>query len=301
MRTLDSGGAVVLVRKFDPELCLSAIADERVTHSQWVPTMFFRLLALPQETRERYDLSSHRCAIHSAAPCPPELKERMIDWWGPIVWEYYSGSERNGGTCISTPDWLTHRGSVGRAAFGTLHILDENGTEVPLGNVGDVFFDGPEFVYHNDPEKTAQSRNARGWSTIGDVGYVDANGFLYLTDRRAHTIISGGVNIYPAEIENALSLHPDVKDVAVFGVANAEFGEEVKAVVQLHDPDNASPQLAQDLIAYCRSRLSGVKCPRSIDFTAEMPRGENGKLFKHLLKSRYVQANAPRELSETQT
>ncbi|MGP9814239.1 acyl-CoA synthetase [Rhodopseudomonas sp. NSM] len=289
MRTLESGGTAVVMTKFAAEPALAAIERYRVTHSQWVPTMFFRLLGLPKDVRARADLSSHRCAIHAAAPCPPELKEQMIAWWGPIVWEYYAGSERNGATCISTADWLTHRGSVGRACVGAIHILDEDQNELGAGEIGDVYFDGPQFVYHNDPEKTARSRDPRGWSTIGDVGYLDADGFLYLTDRRSHMIISGGVNIYPAEIENCLALNPLVADVAVFGIPNPEYGEEVKAVVQLKDPSRAAPALAQELMAFCREHLSHVKCPRSIDFEPELPRQENGKLFKHLLKRRYLQ------------
>ncbi|RED41925.1 fatty-acyl-CoA synthase [Rhodopseudomonas thermotolerans] len=289
MRTLESGGTAVVMTKFAAEQALAAIERYRITHSQWVPTMLFRLLALPDDVRASYDLSSHACAIHAAAPCPPELKERMIAWWGPIVWEYYAGSERNGATCISSADWLSHRGSVGRACVGTIHILDEDHNELGPGEIGDVYFDGPSFVYHNDPDKTARSRNALGWSTIGDVGYLDQDGFLYLTDRRSHMIISGGVNIYPAEIENCLALHPLVADVAVFGVPNVEYGEEVKAVVQLKDPSLATPRLAQDLMAFCREQLSHVKCPRSIDFETELPRQENGKLFKHVLKRRYLQ------------
>lgn len=290
LRTIDCGGTVVSLKKFDSETCLRAIQDERVTHSQWVPTMFFRLLNLPDEVRNSYDLSSHKCAIHSAAPCPPEIKEKMIGWWGPIIWEYYSSSERNGVTCISTDEWRTHRGSVGRAVVGAVHVLDDAGVELPAGEIGDVYFDGPEFEYHNDPEKTASTRNDRGWTTVGDIGYLDTDGFLYLTDRRAHMIISGGVNIYPAEIENALAMHPAVQDVGVFGVPNVEFGEEVKAVVQLRDPSLASPAMVEELIAYCRQKLSNVKCPKSVDFETDMPRQENGKLFKHVLKRRYLHA-----------
>lgn len=290
LRALDGGGTVVVMKKFDPERALAAIQDYRITHSQWVPTMFFRMVALPDDLRGRYDLSSHRCAVHAAAPCPPTLKEQMIAWWGPIVWEYYAGSERNGVTCISPQDWLTHRGSVGKACVGTLHILDEDQNEVAPGQAGDVYFDGPPFEYHNDPDKTARSRNAKGWSSIGDVGYVDEDGFLFLTDRRAHMIISGGVNIYPAEIEDRLSQHPDVADVAVFGVPNLEYGEEVKAVVELKDTSKASPALAADLIDFCRAGLSHLKCPRSVDFDPALPRLDNGKLFKHVLKQRYVGA-----------
>ncbi|QUS41941.1 acyl-CoA synthetase [Tardiphaga alba] len=290
MRTLESGGTVILMPKFAADKALAAIETYRVTHSQWVPTMFFRLLALPEDIRRGADLSSHKCAIHAAAPCPPEIKEQMISWWGPILWEYYAGSERNGATCLSTEEWLSHKGSVGRACVGKVHILDEDKGELGPREIGDVYFEGPSFVYHNDPEKTAKSRNDKGWSTIGDVGYVDEDGYLYLTDRRSHMIISGGVNIYPAEIENRLSMHPAVEDVAVFGIPNREFGEEVKAVVQLKDPSLASPAFAQTLIAFCKESISNVKCPRTVDFETEMPRQENGKLFKHVLKKRYLQS-----------
>lgn len=289
LRTIESGGTAIVMTKFAADKALEAVEKYRVTHSQWVPTMFFRLLALSEEIRASRDLSTHRCAIHAAAPCPPDIKEQMIAWWGPIVWEYYAGSERNGATCISTTDWLAHRGSVGKACVGKLHILDEAQQELPAGKIGDVYFEGPQFVYHNAPEKTAKSRNDKGWSSIGDVGYLDEDGFLYLTDRRSHMIISGGVNIYPAEIENRLSMHPDVQDVAVFGVPNPEFGEEVKAVVQLKDTATASDDVRRSLMEFCRETLSGVKCPRSIDFTTEMPRHDNGKLFKHVLKKKYLQ------------
>jgi long-chain acyl-CoA synthetase len=288
VRTLESGGTVVVMLKFAAEQALAAIQKYKITHSQWVPTMFFRLLALAPETRNSYDFSSHLCAIHAAAPCPPDIKERMIAWWGPIVWEFYAGSERNGVTCISTRDWLTHRGSVGRACVGKLHILGEDKRELAAGEIGDVYFQGPTFFYHNDPEKTALSRNDRGWSSMGDVGYVDGDGYLYLTDRRSYMIISGGVNIYPAEIENILITHPDVEDVAVFGIPNLEYGEEVKAVVQLKDPSKASVDLAMALIAFCRETVSSVKCPRSVDFEAAIPRQDNGKLFKHILRRRYL-------------
>lgn len=289
LRTIESGGTAVIMTKFAADRALEAIEKYGVTHSQWVPTMFFRLLALPQDVRSSWDLSTHQCAIHAAAPCPPDIKEQMIAWWGPIIWEYYAGSERNGATCISTQAWLSHRGSVGKACVGKLHILDEDQRELGHGEIGDVYFEGPQFVYHNDPEKTARSRNDKGWSSIGDVGYLDEDGFLYLTDRRSHMIISGGVNIYPAEIENRLSMHPDVQDVAVFGVPNPEFGEEVKAVVQLKDAVQASDIVRQSLMAFCREALSSVKCPRSIDFATEMPRHDNGKLFKHVLKQKYLQ------------
>jgi acyl-CoA synthetase (AMP-forming)/AMP-acid ligase II len=278
----------VVMEKFDAEEALALIEKYRVTHSQWVPTHFVRLLRLPAETRAAYDLSSHQCAIHAASPCPVPVKQQMIDWWGPIINEYYGGSEGNGITALNSEEWLSHPGSVGRAFVGRVRICDEVGEEVPVGTEGTVFFEGgPVFEYHNDPEKTAASRNAKGWSTLGDIGYVDADGYLYLTDRRAFVIISGGVNIYPQEAENLLASHPRVLDVAVIGVPNSEFGEEVKAVVQLVDQGQAVPDMADELLAYCRARLSAVKCPRSIDFVEALPRQANGKLYKRKLRQQY--------------
>jgi long-chain acyl-CoA synthetase len=282
------GGSVVVMSRFDPAGALASIERHKVTHSQWVPTMFFRMLALPEAVRGGFDLASHRCAIHAAAPCPVEIKGRMIAWWGPIVWEYYGGSEGNGVTLISSGQWLVRKGSVGKAVVGVVHILGEDGRELAPGEIGDVYFDGPAFAYHNDPEKTARSRSPQGWTTLGDVGYLDAEGYLYLTDRRAYTIISGGVNIYPAEIENVLALHPAVRDVAVFGIPNAEFGEEVKAAVELVDPGLAGADTEHELIAYCRDRLAHYKCPRSVDFHPALPRQETGKLLKHALHRHYV-------------
>ena len=284
------GGSVVVMSRFDAAGALAAIERYRVTHSQWVPTMFFRMLALSNAVRGGFDLAAHRCAIHAAAPCPIEIKERMIAWWGPIVWEYYGGSEGNGVTLISAEQWLAHKGSVGKAVVGVLHILGEDGRELALGEVGDVYFDGPAFAYHNDAEKTARSRSAQGWTTLGDVGYLDAEGYLYLTDRRAYTIISGGVNIYPAEIENVLALHPAVRDAAVFGIPNPEFGEEVKAAVELIDPARAGAAMEHELIAYCRDRLAHYKCPRSVDFHPSLPRQETGKLLKQALREAYLRS-----------
>jgi long-chain acyl-CoA synthetase len=292
MRTLENGGTVLVMQKFDAELALATIERYRVTHSQWVPTMFVRLLNLPDIVREKYNLSSHRFAIHAAAPCPVEIKEKMINWWGPIVDEYYSGSEAYGVTYITSDEWMQRKGSVGHAVLGKIHILDDAGNELPPGEIGNVFFsDGPEFVYHNDPKKTAQSRNARGWTTIGDIGYVDGDGYLYLTDRKAFMIISGGVNIYPQEVENILATHPDIAEVAVFGIPNSEYGEEVKAVVQLKDPKQANLVLVQELIEYCRKRMSHIKCPRSIDFHPSLPRLDDGKLHKRLIKEMYWNAH----------
>lgn len=282
------GATNVVLEKFDPEAALDAIERHRVTVSQWVPTMFVRLLRLAPEVRERFDLSSHRLAVHAAAPCPTEVKERMIEWWGPIVFEYYAATEANGSTSISSEEWLTHRGSVGRPQGCTIHILDDDGSELPVGEVGTVYFEGgARFDYHNDPQKTARSYSAEGWSTVGDMGRVDEDGYLYLTDRKAHMIITGGVNVYPQEAENLLATHPRVADVAVIGVPNPEFGEEVKAVVQALDPEEAGAELERELVEWCRARLSAVKCPRSVDFVEALPRGENGKLYKRHLRERY--------------
>ena len=252
--------------------------------------MFVRMLKLPEEARARYDVSSMKFAIHAAAPCPLQIKQQMIDWWGPVIYEYYAGTEANGFCSIDSHEWLAHRGSVGRALVAELHIMDEEDdmSEQPVGQDGTIFFsDGPEFTYHNDPEKTAASRNAKGWTTLGDVGYLDDEGYLYLTDRRAFMIISGGVNIYPQETENLLVTHPRVMDAAVIGVPNDEFGEEVKAVVQPFVAGSEGAELEAELIEFCRQHLSHLKCPRSIDFDPELPRHANGKLYKRLIKDRY--------------
>ncbi len=288
MLTLFMGGTVVVMEKFDALKSLELIERYKVTHSQWVPTMFIRMLKLPEEVRKRFDVSSQKIAIHAAAPIPIEVKEQMIAWWGPILFEYYAGTEGNGLCAITSEEWLNHKGSVGRAMLGTVKILDEDENELPPGEVGTVYFaDGVEFEYHNDPEKTAQARSSQGWTTLGDVGYLDAEGYLYLTDRKTNMIISGGVNIYPQESENVLVTHPKVLDVAVIGVPHEEFGEEVKAVVQLRDPTEAGPELADELIAFCRSRLAKIKCPVSVDFVEELPRTPTGKLLKRLLKEKY--------------
>ncbi|MFD0904735.1 acyl-CoA synthetase [Actinomadura sediminis] len=284
------GATVVVMEKFDAEAALAAIEKYRVTHSQWVPTMFIRMLKLPEETRARYDVSSLRAAVHAAAPCPVPVKEQMIDWWGPILHEYYAGTEGNCFVYTDSRDWLAHKGTVGRPVLGQVHVCDENGDEVPPGTPGTLYFgEGPEFEYHGDEDKTAASRDpkGRGWSTLGDIGYVDDDGFIYLTDRRAYMIISGGVNIYPQEAENVLAVHPRVADVAVLGVPDPEMGEAVKAVVQPLDMDDAGPELEAELIAYCRDRLAHYKCPRSVDFRAELPRHPTGKLYKRLLKDEY--------------
>ncbi len=290
---MSMGGTSIIMEKFDAESSLALIGKYRCTHSQWVPIMFVRMLKLPEAVRAKCDLSSMRIAIHAAAPCPREIKEQMIAWWGNIVWEYYSSTEGAGVTIINTEQWLRHPGSVGVAVNCKVHIVDDAGKELPPGKVGTVYFsDGLQsFEYFNEPEKTREAYNEKGWSTQGDVGYLDEAGFLYLTDRRNFMIISGGVNIYPQEIENALITHERVADVAVFGIPNAEFGEEVKAVVQPRHWSDAGDELAQELMQWCKRRLSGVKCPRSIDFKRELPRLDNGKLYKRLLRDSYLRTH----------
>ena len=250
--------------------------------------MFVRMLKLPDDVRLKYDVSSQKCVLHAAAPCPIDIKKKMLDWWGMIIHEYYSGTENNGFCKIGPEEWLTHKGSVGKATLGTLHICDDDGKELSSGEKGKIYFsDGHEFSYHNDPEKTAEAYNEKGWSSLGDIGKVDEDGYLYLLEREAFVIISGGVNIYPQEAENILTTHPKVMDVAVFGVPNEDFGEEVKAVVQLSDMGEAGPALEDELIKYCRSRISPIKCPRSIDFQETLPRHPTGKLYKRLLRDKY--------------
>ncbi|MCX7318546.1 MAG: acyl-CoA synthetase [Hyphomicrobiales bacterium] len=288
MMAITLGGTSVIMEKFDAETFLRLVETHKITQSQLVPTMFVRMLKLPEEIRSRYDVSSLKGAIHAAAPCPVDVKAKMIDWWGPILIEYYAGSEGNGVTVSNSQQWLSHRGTVGKAVVGSVKILDESDEEVPTGEIGTVYFaDTPVFSYHNDPEKTKRAYNARGWSTLGDVGYVDTEGFLYLTDRKSYMIISGGVNIYPQETEDVLITHPDVADVAVFGVPNDEMGEEVKAVVQPHDMKRVGKALEAELIAYCRKHLSPIKCPKSVDFEAELPRTPTGKLVKRHLRDKY--------------
>jgi len=293
MSVMRAGGTSIIMENFDAEQYLALIGKHHATHTQLVPTMFVRFQKLPDEVRLKYDVSSLKCAIHAAAPCPIPVKEKMIAWWGPIVWEYYGGTEGNGLTMCNSAEWLAHKGTVGRAVVGELRICDDDGNELPAGEPGTIYFAGGRgFAYHNDPAKTAESRHPKGWSTIGDVGYVDADGFLHLTDRKAFMIISGGVNIYPQEAENLLINHPSVMDCAVFGVPNEEFGEEVKAVVQPRDMADANQALAEALIAYCKQNLSAIKCPRSIDFEPELPRHPTGKLYKRLLRDRYWQGKA---------
>ncbi len=285
------GATVVAMEHFDAEQYLQLVERHRITHSQVVPTMFVRMLKLPEDVRTKYDVSSLQCVIHAAAPCPIPVKKQMIEWFGPIIHEYYAGTEGNGFVYCNSDMWLAHPGTVGMPIACVVHIVGEDGDELPRYESGTIYFEGgASFEYHNDAEKTASSRHPQGWSTLGDVGYLDDDGFLYLTDRKAYMIISGGVNIYPQEAENVLVTHPKVVDVAVFGVPNDEFGEEVKAVVQPvtmpADADEAAA-LAKELIAFCRSELADVKCPRSVDFREELPRHPTGKLYKRLLKDEY--------------
>jgi fatty-acyl-CoA synthase len=285
------GATVVVMDQFDPRHCLELIERHRVTHAQFVPTMFVRMLRLPLAERERYDTSSLKLVMHGAAPCPVPVKRQMLDWWGPIIHEYYAGTEDIGNTYISPEEWLAHPGSVGRP-MQECHIVGANGQELPQGEVGVVYFAGGRpFEYHNDPGKTASIANDKGWRTLGDIGYLDSGGYLYLTDRQAHMIISGGVNIYPQEAENVLASHSGVADVAVIGVPDAEMGEAVKAVVQVVDAAAAGPELEAELLAYCRTELATFKCPRSVDFVDELPRDPNGKLYKRLLRERYWQGH----------
>ena len=282
------GATTVIMERFDAEQALDSIQRYGVTHAQFVPSMFVRMLRLPEPTRRRYDLSSLQRVVHAAAPCPPEIKHQMIDWWGPIVDEYYGSSEGAGISFIRAEEWLERPGSVGKPMLGMPHILDERGSELPAGEVGEIYYEGGyPFEYLNDRTKTAASRSPEGWVTVGDVGYVDADGYLYLTDRRNHMIISGGVNIYPQEAENSLISHPLVVDAAVFGIPDDEMGQSVKAVVQLADPARACDSLADELITWLRDRIAHYKCPRSISFEAQLPRTDAGKLYKQRLIDKY--------------
>jgi len=281
-------GTVVLMERFDAEQALALIERYGVTCGQFVPTMFIRMLKLPEDMRSRYDVSSLRSVVHAAAPCPVDVKQRMMEWWGPIIFEYYSSSEGAGATFVTPEEWLARPGTVGKAMAGAAHVLDDDGNEVPVGEAGTLWFEGPlGFEYRNDPAKTAEAVNAHGYKTVGDIGYLDDEGYLYLTDRKAHMIISGGVNIYPQEAENVLVMHPKVADVAVIGVPDDDLGEQVKAVVQPMRWDDAGPDLEAELIEYCRANLAAYKCPRTIDFEQELPRLDTGKLYKRQLRDRY--------------
>jgi long-chain acyl-CoA synthetase len=284
------GGTVVAMERFDPVEALGLIQAHRATHSQWVPTMFIRMLKLPDEERTRHDVSSMQVAVHAAAPCPVEVKKQMMDWWGPVLWEYYAGTELNGFCLVKPDDWLEHPGTVGKPLIGEIHILDEEGNEQPTGEPGTIYFGGaPPYEYHNAPQKTESVKDpaGHGWTTLGDVGYLDDDGWLYLTDRKAFMIISGGVNIYPQEIEDCLVLHPKVADVAVFGIPDDEMGEAVMAVVQPADGITGDDALANELRDYTREHIAHFKCPRRIEFLDELPRLPTGKLYKRKLRDAY--------------
>jgi long-chain acyl-CoA synthetase len=294
MGTQALGATVVAMEHFDAEWYLELIEKYQVTTTQVVPTMFVRMLKLDPDVRSKYDISSMQYIIHAAAPCPIPVKRQMIDWFGPVLHEYYAGTEGNGFTYCNSEMWLAHEGTVGMPINCIVHICDDEGNELPRGESGTVYFEGGlEFEYHNDAEKTSSSRHPSGWSTLGDVGYLDDDNFLYLTDRKSFMIISGGVNLYPQEVENVLVMHPKVVDVAVFGVPNDDFGEEVKAVVQpvaMPATSDEAALLSRELIAFCKSQLADVKCPRSVDFREELPRHPTGKLYKRLLKDEYWKA-----------
>jgi fatty-acyl-CoA synthase len=280
--------------RFDAEQALGHIERYAVTHSQWVPTMFVRMLKLPDEVRQRYDVSSMRIAVHAAAPCPVEVKRQMMAWWGPILHEYYAATEAAGITLIGPHDWLDRPGSVGRAGLGILHVCDPDSPdqeELTVGETGLVYFerDVMPFEYHHDPEKTREAQHPHhdNWATTGDIGRLDEDGFLYLTDRRAFMIISGGANVYPQEVENALTLHPAIYDVAVIGVPDDDMGEVVKAVVVPAEGATPGPELERELIDHARDRIAHVKAPRSVDFVESLPRTPTGKLVKRKLLEKY--------------
>jgi acyl-CoA synthetase (AMP-forming)/AMP-acid ligase II len=288
------GAASIVMPRFDAEEVLRLVETHRVTHAQFVPTMFVRMLKLPEAVRERYDVSSLECVIHAAAPCPVDVKHRMMKWFGPIIHEYYGGTEGFAGTTIGPEEWLAHPGSVGKP-MTAVHVIGDDGAECATGESGQLYFEGgPSFEYFKDPAKTASVSDEHGWRTLGDMGYVDEDGYLYLTDRSTFTIVSGGVNIYPQEAENLLVMHPKLVDAAVFGVPNEEFGEEVKAVVQPADGVAAGPELEAELIAYCRAHLAAYKCPRTVEFEADLPRDPNGKLYKRRIRERYWQGRSSR-------
>lgn len=290
MSVLKVGGTVIIMQKFDAEESLRYIQDEQVTHSQWVPTHFVRMLKLSEDVREAYDLTSLQLAYHAAAPCPVPIKEKMLDWWGPIIHEFYAGTEFNGLTAIGPQDWLTHKGSVGPAVFGKIHILSEDGDELPARREGLIYFEGGNaFSYHNDDEKTRSAYNDKGWSTLGDIGWVDEEGYLYLTDRKSFMIISGGVNIYPQEIEDAIITHPQVADVAVIGAPDDDLGERLVAIVQPLDWADAGDVLATSIQEHLKGQIAKMKIPKQIDFMKEVPRHATGKLYKRHLRDAYWQ------------
>jgi long-chain acyl-CoA synthetase len=288
MNVLRCGGTVIVMERFDPLEALRLIEAHQVTHAQFVPTMFVRMLGLSDIDRRKYSLSSLKFVLHAAAPCPIHIKKQMLEWLGPVIHEYYAGSERNGQTAVDSATWTGRPGTVGRAVVGQVHIVGEDGSELPAGQDGLIYFSGGNgFEYYKDPAKTSSVFNELGWSTLGDIGHLDADGFLFIADRRTDLIISGGANIYPTEVEEALIQHPAVADVAVFGLPNSEYGQEVKAVVELHGGVAPSTRLAEDMIGFCRLRIAAYKCPKSIDF-ATLPRLPNGKMLKRQIREGYL-------------
>jgi long-chain acyl-CoA synthetase len=286
--TIRNGGTAIVMERFDAASALSLIDRYLVTHGQFVPTMFVRMLKLPEAERAAFDLSSLQLVVTSAAPISVQVKEQMIDWLGPIMTEFYAGSEGNGFCVIDSPTWLRHKGSVGKPIVGEAHICSDDGDELPAGQMGTVWFSGTRrFSYHNDPAKTVGAYNDKGWSTLGDMGYLDAEGYLYLADRRTDLILSGGVNIYPREIEDALALHPAVADIVVLGIPDEEMGQRVHAVVQPAVPGAGTPELASELIDFCRSRIAHYKAPRAVSFEDELPRLPSGKMLRRLLMDRH--------------
>jgi long-chain acyl-CoA synthetase len=287
--TIRIGGTAVIMERFDPVHYLELIEKYRITHTQLVPTMFSRMLKLPEDERSKYDLSSLEFAVHAAAPCPVPIKEQMIDWWGPIIHEYYGATEALGFAACNSEEWLAHKGTVGKVIFGGLHILDDEMQRCQPGETGTMWFETAiDFEYFGDAEKTAEAKSVDGkMSTVGDMGYLDEDGYLHLTDRKTFMIISGGVNIYPQECENLLISHPKVSDAAVFGVPNVDMGEEVKAVIELMPGHPETDETAQELMAFCKAHLASMKCPASIDFTQDMPRLPTGKLYKRKLRDAY--------------
>jgi len=287
MTVLRLGGTVALMPRFDAAAALSSIMETGATHTQWVPTMFSRMLALPDEVRSAYNAPAHRKAIHAGAPCATDIKRRMIDWFGPILHEYYSGTESVGFTHIDSDDWLARPGSVGQAWGCTLHIVGETGEELAPHEAGLVYFEGKGgLTYHNASEKTREAHNAKGWATMGDIGYIDEDGFLYLTDRRAFTIITGGVNVYPREVEDVLIAHTSVVDAAVFGVPDPDFGEAVQAVVQAV-PGTDTQATAYALFESCRAGLAPAKRPKRIAFVDTLPLTDSGKVQKRVLQDQF--------------
>ncbi|MDY7101682.1 MAG: AMP-binding protein [Actinomycetota bacterium] len=284
------GGTTVIMEKYDPVEALRLIETHRASHSQWVPTMFVRMLKLPEDERRRYDVSSMQVAVHAAAPCPVEVKQQMMDWWGPVLYEYYAGTELNGFCLVKPEEWLERPGTVGKPLIGEIHILDEEGNELPPGEAGTIYFaGGPPYEYHNDPDKTESSKDPKGhgWTTLGDVGYLDEDGWLFLTDRKAFMIISGGVNIYPQEIEDCLVMHPKVADVAVFGIPDDEMGEQVLAAVQPAEGAEPGAELEAELRSFTREHIAGYKVPKRFEFLDELPRLPTGKLYKRKLRDQY--------------